>query len=156
MMSRSFILLLFVTGVVWAQSREDRCCECTTNGVAPRQSVDLVCLSPREMRAQTDHVEPLRPSGLGKGVNISGTVVLEVRFEPEGKVGCARAKSGHPIAIAAAMEAIRKWTFKPLTLSGAGKAGCGQITIKYRLRDRGSTTKVGRIPGRAEQVRCVA
>ena len=68
--------------------------------------------------------------------------MVEVRFEADGKVSCSRAKSGHPIAIAAAMEAIPKWTLKPLISNGVAKAGCGRVTIKCRLRDRGSSTEL--------------
>ena len=143
MISRTFLVLPLAIVIGCAQPRTGSCCECGPSRADLEKSGDIVCLSPQEMRSRVDHVEALRPSGLGKDVNISGRVVLEVRFEPGGKVECARATSGHPIAIAAAMEAIRKWTFKPLTSDGAGKSGCGQVTIKYRLRDRGSTTKLG-------------
>jgi len=94
------------------------------------------------MRDHVDHIEPLQPSGLGKDLNLAGTVVVEFRFGPDGKVACARATSGHPIAISAAMEAVPKWTFKPALRNGAPKAGCGRITIRYRLRDQGSSTKL--------------
>lgn len=149
-MASSFAVLLLAAVMAWAQSHAESCCACDTS--KPDQLDNVVCLSPQEMRAHVDHIEPLRPSGLGKDVNISGTVVLEVRFEAEGKVACARAISGHPIAIAAAMEAIRKWTFKPLTLNRAGKSSCGQITIKYRIRHGASTTKLGRTPVRSEKI----
>jgi hypothetical protein len=94
------------------------------------------------MRGHVDHVEPLNPSGLDKGLNLSGSVVMEMRYGIDGKVACARAKSGHPIAIAATMDAIRKWTFKPVLSHGTEKGGCGTITIKYRLRDQGSSTEL--------------
>src|SRR5437016_4060297 len=93
------------------------------------------------MRDHVDHVEPLKPSVLDKGLNLAGSVIVEVRFDTSGKVACAHAKSGHPIAISAAMEAVQKWTFKPLVSSGVAKGGCGLIRIKYRLRDQGSPTK---------------
>jgi hypothetical protein len=100
----------------------------------------VICLNAKEMRRHVDHIEPLRPSGLGDGLSLVGIVVLEARFEINGKVSCFRAKSGHPIAISAAMEAIPKWTFKPVASNGSVKAGCGQITIKYRLGDRRTST----------------
>ena len=94
------------------------------------------------MRDHVDHVEPLKPTGLDKGLNLAGIVVVEIRFDPSGAVAYARAKSGHPIAVAAAMEAARKWTFKPLISNGVAKPGYGRITIKYRLRDQGSSTEL--------------
>jgi TonB family protein len=89
-----------------------------------------------------DHIEPLKPSRLDKGLNLSGTVIVEIRFEPNGSVACVRAKSGNPIAISAAIAAVPKWTFKPVVSNAVTKAGCGQITIKYRLRDKGSSTEL--------------
>lgn len=92
--------------------------------------------APKEMRDHVDHLEPLKPSGLDKGLNLAGIVVVEVRFDSTGQIACARAKSGHPIAISAAMTAIKKWTFKPVVSGGVAKGGCGAISIKYRLRDQ--------------------
>ena len=66
------------------------------------------------MRDHVDHIEPLKPSGLDKGLNLAGIIVVEIRFESAGKVACVRAKSGYPITISAAMAAVPKWIFKPL------------------------------------------
>lgn len=133
----SFIVVLAASP--WLQSASVPCCNnCATSG----RSDDVVCLSTKEMRDHVDHIEPLKPSGLDKGLNLAGNVVMEVRFDASGKVACAHAKSGHPIAISAAMEAIKKWTFKPVESSGVANSGCGLISIKYRLRDQGSSTKL--------------
>jgi TonB family protein len=134
----SFIVLLI--GWLSAQSPSAPCCTCDTSG--PERPDDVVCLNAKEMRGRVDHVEPLKPSGLDKGLNLRGTVALEIRFDASGKLACARAKSGHPIAIAAAMDAVRRWTFRPLMSNGAAKGGCGPITIKYRLREKGSSTEL--------------
>lgn len=132
-------LIVVLVGLLSAQAPSVSCCNnCETSAHA----VDLACLNAKEMRDHVDHVEPLKPSVLDKGLNLAGTVVVEVRFDASGKVACARAKSGHPIAISAAMEAVQKWTFKPLVSSGVAKGGCGLIRIKYRLRDQGSSTKL--------------
>jgi len=92
------------------------------------------------MKAHVDHIEPLRVTETH--VHLAGTVVLEVRFEPDGKFSCVRVKSGHPIATSAAMEAIKEWTFKPAISHGVAKAGCGLVTIKYKLQDEGSSTEL--------------
>ena len=130
--------VLLAAAMVAAQPSSVACCDCEKSV----RSGNVICLGVKEMRKQVDHVEPLKPSGLGTGLNLAGIVVVEIRFEPGGKVACARAKSGHPIAISAAMEAVKKWTFRPLISNGAAKAGCGHIAIKYRLRDQGSSTEL--------------
>lgn len=142
-MKAALFILLVTASVGRTQPGPDDCCKCDQR-VSSTPKGDVVCLSAKNMRAHVDHIEPLRPSGLGKDLKLAGTVVLEVRFGPDGKVACARAKSGHPIAISAAMEAIQKWTFKPLAIKGVPTSGCGQIVIKYRLRDQGSTTELAR------------
>lgn len=134
-MRRILILVVFAE-LLSAQSGTVSCCRCEDS----ERAVDVVCLDAKEMRDHVDHLEPLKPSGLDKGLNLAGIVVLEVRFDSAGKTACARAKSGHPIAISAALTAIRKWTFKPVVSEGVARGGCGAITIKYRLRDRGSST----------------
>lgn len=140
-MFKIMVILLAAAGAQRAQD-SGSCCQCEPRPLHAAQKVDVICLSPKEMRSRVDHIEPLRPSGLGTGVNLVGEIVMEVRFGTDGKVACARARSGHPIAISAAMEAIQDWTFKPLRLNGVSKTGCGRVTINYRLKDRGSTTKV--------------
>lgn len=137
-MIQRILIIIVLSGLLSGQSHSVPCCNCEALG----RSEDVVCLSAKEMRDHVDHVEPLKPSGLDRGLNLAGTVVMEMRFDASGKVACARAKSGNPIALSAAMEAVQKWTFKPVISSGVAKGGCGPITIKYRLRDQGSSTKL--------------
>ena len=138
-MTRVFAILLLIAGGGAGQNG-DSCCKCEIHSAS--ESSGVVCLTEKEMRSHVDHIEPLQPSGLGTGLNLSGTVVMEIRFDPDGKVACARATSGHPIAISAATQAIPKWTFKSIVSNGVRKTGCGRITIRYHLRDRGSSTEL--------------
>ena len=139
---RTAIILLFLIGrIVWAQPGLEACCKCD-EGRPSGQAVDVVCLNPKEMRKHVKHIEPLHPSGYGKKLNLAGTVVMEIRFDSNGAVACARAKSGHPLGVSAAMAAINKWTFKAIVKGSARTPGCGTITIKYRLRDKGSSTEL--------------
>jgi len=140
MLRRILFFVVVTAGAVLAQSGSDACCRCE-GGDRPRES-RAACLTAKEMRNQLDHFEGLQPSGLGHGLNLNGTVVLDIRFDAEGKVVCSRARSGHPIAISAAMHAIPKWSFKPVRSNGTTRGGCGPITIKYHLRDQGSSSEV--------------
>jgi outer membrane biosynthesis protein TonB len=99
-----------------------------------------MCLNAKEMKDHVDHIEPLKAAETR--LHLWGTVVLEVRFGPDGKLACVHVKSGHPMAISAAVEAIKRSTFKPAISHGVAKAGCGLITIKYRLQDVGSSTEL--------------
>jgi hypothetical protein len=132
----SLVLSLVIFG---SKLGSDFCCKCEQS---PEQSSAIICLSKKEMRAQVNHIEPLQLSGLDRHINIFGDVEIEVRFGPEGKVECVRTISGHPIAKSATVVSIKKWTFKPLILNGMPKSGCGRITIKYHLREKGSSTEL--------------
>lgn len=139
---RTAIILLFVIGrMIWAQPALDACCKCD-DGRPSGQAVDVVCLNAKEMRRHVNHIEPLHPSGYGNKLNLAGILVMEIRFDSNGAVACARAKSGHPLGVSAAMAAITKWTFRPIVTGSARTPGCGIITIKYRLRDKGSSTEL--------------
>jgi hypothetical protein len=76
----SFIAVL--PGMAAAQVPTAPCCNCEK----PPRSDDVVCLSAKEMLDHVDHIEVLKPSHLDKGLNLCGTVAVEIRFETSGKV----------------------------------------------------------------------
>lgn len=71
-----------------------------------------------------------RPGPLGKN-KLQGVVSIEVVINKRGKVICARGAEGHPIAIGAAIDSVRKWTFKPYDVSGKAKSVVGVLTVPY-------------------------
>src|SRR5260370_32970687 len=125
-------LIVLLAGSVAGRVRSVPCGGCEGAG----HSGDVSCMNAKEMRDRVDHIEPLKPSGLDKGLNLAGVVVMEIRFESSGKVVCARAKSGHPIAVSAAMEAVPQLTFKTSASNGGPEAGAAQFEIYYRLFGR--------------------
>ena len=129
--------LLCRTATALTEGMPEPCCNCEQD-----RHLNVMCLHPGQIRAQVDHLEPLLPSGLDRSLNISGIVIADVKFGTDGKVECVRARQGNPIAIAAAMVALPKWTFKPLIYGGARKQGCGTLTIKYRLSNGRSSTRL--------------
>jgi TonB family protein len=62
-------------------------------------------------------VMPLRPES-AKKMNAYGTVEVQIVISPEGIVIEATAISGHLALRSAAVEAARKWVFKPTTVDG--------------------------------------
>ena len=92
------------------------------------------------MRSHLIHVLPLE---LGEQrVKMSGTVVVQIRFQPDGTVGCAKAVSGHPLAVAWAMHVVPKWTFKAVTRRQKKYGGCGLVRVKYNMTDSKQETSV--------------
>jgi hypothetical protein len=136
--AHTIIVVLFLSSFAFAQEHAVPCCNCESGS----GSAEAVCMAADPIRKHVDHIEPLRPSGLDKNLNLTGLLVVEVRFGTDGKVECTRVVSGNPIATAPAMQALPKWTFKPLVSGGAPQRGCGQLTIHYHLSDKGSSTKL--------------
>ncbi|HKQ77871.1 MAG TPA: energy transducer TonB [Blastocatellia bacterium] len=62
-------------------------------------------------------VQPSYPLN-AKRFNASGTVEVQVTISQTGNVINAKAVSGHPLLREAAVEASRKWVFKPTTMNG--------------------------------------
>jgi hypothetical protein len=128
-------------GSVLASGQEVSKHPCCTSGAVDQQVVDI-CLAPDEIRNRVRHLEPLRLSGVDRSVDITGTIVLDVRFGADGTFECTTAREGNPIAISAAILALPKWRFKPVTSGGSPRPACGRLTIRYRLSARASSTKL--------------
>jgi protein TonB len=62
-------------------------------------------------------VTPAYPS-LAKTARIQGHVLLAVIIGTNGSVQEVKLVSGHPLLAAAAMDAVKQWTYKPLLLNG--------------------------------------
>ncbi len=82
----------------------------------------------------TKRVEPAYPP-LAKAAKVSGSVVVEVTLDEEGKVISARALSGHPLLKDAAVAAARAWKFAPTMLEGVPVKVIGTITFNFTLGD---------------------
>jgi TonB family protein len=80
----------------------------------------------------TERAEPVYPP-LARAAKVTGTVVVEVTVDETGNVTAARAVSGHPLLKDAAVEAARKWKFKPAMLDGASAQVTGPIVFKFAI-----------------------
>ncbi len=74
----------------------------------------------------TSRVEPKPPAGSHK----SGTVEVRVRVSGEGKVVSAEAVKGRDELRPAAVEAVRQWTFKPISLGGTPVGMEGVLKVR--------------------------
>jgi TonB family protein len=64
---------------------------------------------------------------------IEGTIVLQGVIGKDGSVRELRPLSGSPLLIAAAMDAVRQWRYKPYQLNGKPVEGETQISVKFTL-----------------------
>src|SRR5262249_35726867 len=89
----------------------------STPSTPSTQDINQIPESESQSRAITK-VKPLYPP-TAKKMKASGTVEVEITISETGLVIEARAISGHIALRSAAVEAARKWVFKPTILNGA-------------------------------------
>ncbi|HEX8089976.1 MAG TPA: TonB family protein [Blastocatellia bacterium] len=70
---------------------------------------------------------------LAKQIRLEGAVSVEVMIALDGRVESARAVSGHPLFIKAAVDSAYGWRFEPTLLNGAPVRVTGIITFNFKL-----------------------
>jgi TonB family protein len=63
--------------------------------------------------------------------NAAGPVEVHIVVSEQGRVIEATAVSGHPMLYSAALDAIRKWSFKPMTVNGARVKVQSSLTLIF-------------------------
>lgn len=81
---------------------------------------------------QTFSVQPEYPV-LARQTHISGTVVVNAVIDEHGNVVGARALSGHPLLIPAALKAVLQWKYEPTLLNGTPVAVEMEVTVHFKL-----------------------
>jgi TonB family protein len=66
-----------------------------------------------------------------RDAGVQGVVIVEVRVEPDGRVGSARVLRSIPLLDQAALDAVRQWEFEPTLLNGAPVAVVMTVTIQF-------------------------
>ncbi len=74
-------------------------------------------------------------SAAAKRVQASGPVQVQVTISEEGRVIEAAASDGHPLLRSAAIDAARKWVFKPTMLNGAPVKVQSTLTFVFTLTE---------------------
>jgi protein TonB len=83
----------------------------------------------RSPRKITD-VRPLYPQE-ARDAGVQGVVIIEMRVEPDGRVGSARVLRSIPLLDQAALDAVRQWEFEPTLLNGAPVAVVMTVTVQF-------------------------
>jgi hypothetical protein len=97
-------------------------------------------LTESQMCTSVKHIE-MAPSQ-GNHVNIHGDAVIDLVVGKNGIVQCAKAVSGHPIALAQLIGRVQKWRFKPLVMDNIARSFCGRLSVKFNIVDNRSTLEV--------------
>jgi len=79
----------------------------------------------------TGRVEPQYPQ-MAKIAHIQGDVVLHILIDKQGHVAKVEQKSGHPILIQAAKDAVNKWDYQPFLLNGQPADVETSVMVKFR------------------------
>jgi protein TonB len=71
---------------------------------------------------------------LARQIHLSGSVSVEVMLGLDGHVETARAISGHPLLVTAAVDAARGWRFEPTLLNGTPVRVSGVIVFNFTMQ----------------------
>jgi protein TonB len=77
-------------------------------------------------------IQPEYPP-LARQAHVWGTVVVNAVIDEHGNVVQARALSGHPLLISAALKAVLQWKYEPTLLSGTPVAVEMEVTVHFNL-----------------------
>jgi TonB family protein len=81
----------------------------------PRKIMDVKAVYPPEAR----------------DAQVQGVVILEVRIEPDGRVGGARVLRSIPLLDQAALDAVQQWEFEPTLLNGSAVPVIMTVTVQF-------------------------
>jgi len=70
---------------------------------------------------------------MAKQANIQGTVELSALIGKDGKVQDLNVVRGHPLLVWAAMDAVKKWVYKPTTINGEPIEVRTEISVNFSL-----------------------
>ena len=79
-------------------------------------------------------VDPAYPDEARKK-HVQGSVVLQILIGESGAVTDLRAVSGDALLVPSALEAVKKWVYRPYLLNGNAVEVETQVTINYTLHD---------------------
>jgi TonB family protein len=105
------------------------------NSTGPRRPDDLV--TPKVVRVThidpallTERIEPVYPT-LAKQMRHSGHVELHAIISEEGRIESLEMVSGDVLFEQSAMDAVRRWRYRPTFLNGAPVKVDTYITVNY-------------------------
>ena len=76
-------------------------------------------------------VNPQYPS-VARAARVQGSVVMHATIGTDGTIQQLRVVSGSPLLVSAAMEAVKKWRYRPYTLDGTPVEGETDITVTFK------------------------
>lgn len=84
------------------------------------------------MSAVTTKVQPDYPA-IGRQLKMQGSVQLDVTVSEAGEVTKVDVVSGNPVLTAAAVQAVKRWKFKPFQDNGKAIRVVAPILVDFKL-----------------------
>ena len=78
-------------------------------------------------------VRPVYPQD-ARDAGVQGVVVIDIRIEPDGRVGSAKVLRSVPMLDQAALDAVRQWEFTPTLLNGVPVPVMMTVTVQLTVR----------------------
>lgn len=78
------------------------------------------------------HVDPVYPA-IAKAARVQGQVEIAIVIDRDGNVVSEKIVSGPPMLRQAALDAIRKWQFKPFEIRGTATSASTTLTVPFSL-----------------------
>ena len=70
---------------------------------------------------------------IARRAGVQGEVVLMAVIDQQGAIQELQVKSGHPMLVTAATNAVRQWKYRPFRLNGAAIEVETQITVRFAM-----------------------
>lgn len=97
--------------------------------IEPPKRMIVSSIDPARLVQQVQPVYPV-PAKLA---HISGPVVLHAIIARDGAIESLQVQSGHPMLVNAALDAVRRWRYKPTLLGGQPVEVETTITVRFTL-----------------------
>lgn len=102
--------------------------ECALPSLLKDSKGNPIRLKSKELKKQA--ILTVKP-GYPAGCRCAGKVTVEVVIDSTGKVFCALATVGHPLARVSIVDFVRQWRFKPFINNGSAVAVVGALDFQF-------------------------
>lgn len=81
------------------------------------------------------HVDPVYPA-IAKAARVQGQVEIAIVIDSDGKVASVKIVGGPPMLRQAALDAVKKWQFKPFGIGGTATSVSTTLTVPFSLENQ--------------------
>jgi len=91
-----------------------------------------------ELDSETMHSIQIRSTApdypqMARLAHIQGKVIIRIQVDKEGRVVDEKALSGHPILIQSAMDAVKKWQYRPVIVDGQPVEVLSSVAVEFHM-----------------------